>query len=489
MSLNASKLFLINTEFKYTAFGIAFGSLFPLVAGLIEMLSHNVSFLEALTGKTNTLIYIINLAPFVLGCVFYVIGVKQENLIKSHENEIALIREKNLAESSTETKARFLANMSHEIRTPLNGIIGMTELLSYSKSYNAEELEKLTILKNSGQTLLSLVNDILDFSKLEAKELEIERKPTQLRDTIDKVTEFFKTKAAEKGLTLNCYIDKTVPTWVSADDTRLRQVLINLISNAIKFTSTGKVEIHVNISQQPAQDQPQRQFYIEFAIRDTGIGISPETQKNLFQSFSQVDASTTRKFGGSGLGLAICKGLVERMKGSIWLESEPGKGSTFFFTLLTEEIPPHFIPQAKIVKSEIDINLGRKYPLNIVVAEDNQTNQLVILGLLSKLGYTAFVANNGEEAVELVKKYPIDIVLMDCHMPKMDGFIATDCIRKLKLNKQPRIVALTASAMNTDIHKCFDFGMDEFVSKPISMHSLTGILKYKLNDEHEKRGP
>ncbi len=257
------------------------------------------------------------------------------------------------------------------------------------------------------------------------------------------------------------------------DVTRLRQVLINLVSNAIKFTETGSVEI---VSK--ATPLERKKWKIQFAVKDTGLGIPANVKDKLFQSFSQVDASTTRRFGGTGLGLAICKGLCEKMGGAIWVDGNVGKGSTFFFTLIAEEAQAIVSPKTENPFSVLDPEMGRKHPLRILVAEDNEINRLIAVGFLEKLGYKADVAVNGKEALMHQDRQPYDLILMDCHMPVMDGFEATKRIlaQHSEINR-PRIFALTASTMKADIERCVASGMDGFLEKPITIAVLVETLR------------
>lgn len=392
----------------------------------------------------------------------------EESLTKAKNEAIAA---RTAADEATQAKARFLANMSHEIRTPMNGIIGMSNLL-LSNITDPVGIERLKIIQNCGNSLLDLINDVLDFSKLEVDKVELEKHPFPIHDTAKEIVELLNTRASEKGVTLSYKHDKGVPDWLLGDATRFRQVLTNLVSNSIKFTEVGSVEISSQ-----AKNIEDKKWQIQFAIKDTGIGIPDHVKDKLFQSFSQVDASTTRRFGGTGLGLAICKGLCEKMGGSIWVESEMGKGSTFFFTItgdITEA--PLESQRSSNPFAAFDPEMGKKHPLRILVAEDNRTNQLVAVGLLGKLGYKADVAGNGKEALKAMHTQQYDLVLMDCHMPEMDGFEATRRIIEVHGERRPRIVALTASTMKEDIDRCTASGMDGFLGKPITLPPLVKTL-------------
>ncbi len=391
------------------------------------------------------------------------------NLLNSRK----LITDQNqVIETALQTKSEFLANMSHEIRTPLNGVIGVVDILLNSENNSPQQVEYLKIVKASGNTLLNLVNDILDFSRLEANKIELENKPFDVQKSIHEAVELFKTRASEKGLNFYFKHDSEAALWIVGDVNRFRQILNNLIANAIKFTESGSVEISSTFKKLNKGKKE-----IQISVKDTGIGIPLEVRNKLFLTFSQVDASTTRKFGGTGLGLAISKGLCERMGGTIWLESSPNKGSAFHFTFVGQDIDP-IEALARPSNTEIDFNLSQKYPLKVLVAEDNQVNQIVALGLLNKMGYKADLATNGKEVLLKLEQQKYDLIFMDCHMPEMDGFEATKkIIDTYDKKERPKIVALTASVMKSDIHKCFNIGMDGFLSKPIVISKLMQTLK------------
>jgi signal transduction histidine kinase/ActR/RegA family two-component response regulator len=379
-----------------------------------------------------------------------------------HERTRALEQALAVVEESLRAKNDFVAVVSHEIRTPMNGVLGMVQLLLMTELTD-EQKGYCETIRSSGEILLALINDILDLSKMESGKVSLDARPVDIRSVVNEVMQLMSGQAQPKKLSLRSDIAADIPAWFRGDGIHLKQIFLNLVGNAIKFTHRGGVRVEVAAVENGT--------WLECRVKDTGIGIPPDRVGRLFEKFSQVDSSITRRYGGTGLGLAICKRLVEGMGGSIGVESKHYQGSTFTF-----RIPAIPSDAPREVKPRPQAEPQRVAQMRILLVEDNPVNQMLAMSMLQKLGASPDLAKDGEEAAEKTRIGDYDLVLMDMQMPRMDGLSATRVIRAMPDIRQLRIVALTANAMESDRQACLDAGMDDFLSKPFQVTDLQDKL-------------
>ncbi len=409
---------------------------------------------------------------------------KTENALRCASEKLKSVNQE--LRQANEVKDQFLAAMSHEIRTPMNAVIGMTGILLDTK-LNLEQREAAETIRSSGEILLALINDILDFSKIGAERLELENQPFSLRQCVDEAFDLILVQAQEKNILLRKTFSADVPPYVIGDVTRLRQILVNLLGNAVKFTERGETALEIS-AQQCGGDN----WKLHFSVRDTGLGIPKDRIQRLFQPFSQVDSSTARRFGGTGLGLAICKRLCEMMDGKIWVESSgiPGEGSVFHFTVKTQLAKKEDCMENPPSERRPAILASPEKTLRILLAEDNLVNQKVAQKLLEKIGYRADVTSDGQEAFDAYVTVGYDVILMDCQMPEVDGYEATKLIRAYETRENIRpvtIIAMTAHALQGDREKCIAIGMDDYLSKPVRQQELEEVLSRCASRESDLR--
>lgn len=433
-----------------------------IMTGNYELAEKEIDSIRHINGhKTEVLA---TLAPII---------INQQNvgyylIAKDITEQKKLLIAKETAERMSRAKSEFLAMMSHEIRTPMNGVIGMTDLLLESPGLTEEQRDYIEIIRKSGDSLLAIINDILDFSKIEAGKTELADEPFDLRDIVTESVNLVKPLIRNKNLDIQLVVDPHIPALLYGDAYRMKQVLINVIGNAVKFTPEGRVEVEVKVK---AKELGKVQLY--FKVKDTGIGIPLENREHLFEPFYQLDNFMTRKPQGTGLGLAISKRLVQLMQGDIWIEESSEPGTTFLFTAWFKTMN-----SGDLTSLESQQIQNKSDYLRILIAEDNEINQLVLRKIIEKRGHLVDCVGNGREAFEAVRDGAYDLLFMDVHMPKMNGFEATKLIKQsIPPDKRPYIIAVTANALRGDKEKCLNEGMDNYISKPIKSESILKLIE------------
>lgn len=442
------------------------------IVGVTELYTDRSSSIEKSKAVFSTLTVFL---PFISSLIFFMLLAivwyaekerkHQNKALDDINSQLSVAKEKAL--KASEAKSEFLAVMSHEIRTPLNGVIGTLSLVEL-QDLSSESRDLIHTALNSSELLTSVINDILDYSKIESGKFELHTQTMSLEKLIRQVFKTYQSMLEDKGLDFSVELQGIDDLSVEADAVRIKQILNNYVNNAYNFTEQGSIKLSVT-------RLPDKRF--KFAVSDTGIGVSEEAQSLLFKDFSQIDHGTTRSYGGSGLGLFICKRLSELMGGEVGVDSVLGEGSTFFAVLPLQEVQPKKIVQAKPLTQSGTVS--DKQSKHLLVVEDNKVNQLVATKLLDFLGYSYDICEDGKQCLDFVAHQPVDLILMDCQMPVMDGFEATRRLREM--NVETTIVALTANAQESDKKQCIDAGMDGFLSKPFNVEQLDAILTKYLS--------